>query len=193
MNVGKTEVARGLVLLKLCSNDRPVSMSLIESNNNSELVKINGVNFYIIRISAKYNTKRQNYGERNWIGWNVLDVKISVERQKKLANLVEKVEEDDFRFVIVYTTEDFNKTKDWKICVLEQEQIRTCLDLDQKTQKDKTLHIGWKGKQSEHLRVVGDRNCNSDIENEWIKIPQNYLESMELPWRKADGKIGFPK
>lgn len=162
MPIDQFELMHGAVILKICRNDRPVALTLIESGEHRSAYRINDVLLYI-KHSATSKSSAQS-GARSWR---------FTFQPNHLEDLAAFVAQYETYMALVCGS---NKTKDMmQIAFLSPDDIYRCLDLYVTEQQ--TISVQYKRGHS--LRVWGTKSGRDG----GLTIHQNALEKWEVPGR----------
>ena len=161
MQIKEIELMHGVVLAKLCRNDRPVTLRLIETRDDLRSAYwLNGVVVLYMKHSVAPQKLKRGDRER----WQFTFT------PSHLADLADLVKEADVYLALICGQSDFKGTLE--IALLDPDQWQKCLDLTSSGQQ-------WLAVQAEPrkgLRVSG--SCSGD---DRIIVAKNKLQTWIVP------------
>ena len=163
MPIRDYELWHGAVITRLCRNDQPVSLTLIETRDGDRMAY--WLNDSVV-LFIKYATApkpRKRGGKTTWS---------FTFQPNHLADIVEYENDAQVYLALVCGNYDLNEKMD--ICLLYPEDIAECLDL---ADVDRTQWISVEREPRKYLRVSGP---NSEHK---LSIPRNRLDTWKIPGR----------
>lgn len=159
--IKKYELMHGAVLTRICRNDQPVALTLIESDDQRATYKLNDS----ILLYMKYSTSPRGNGKLIWKYTFTSD---------HIRDLQKHMMENTVYMALVCGCENLENTNDMQICFLESEDIKACLDLSFADQQTITVEA----KRNESLRVYG-----SARDKDKLIVARNRLDRWQVPGR----------
>lgn len=161
MSIKQFELMHGAVILKICRNRRPLSLTLIESDGARAAYNVNmDVNIYI-----KHSISPQSRQRRDQTVWQF---SFSPAHIAELSNLGQKGE---LYLALVCANDNL---EDMEVAFLEPDDIQEGLDLTALTQQTLRVHI----EPGKKLRVYGRGGTDSPI-----LIERKRLDDWDVPNR----------
>lgn len=158
MSIKRFELMHGAVLAKICRNDNPVALTLIESDGTRATYRINDVFLYI-----KHSTSPAERVRKEEIVWQYSFAPGHV------RELSERMNSGGVYLALVCASTDL--TDDMEIAFLQPDEVQTILDLATHKLQSVRVHVAPRRK----LRVHG--------RDQELIVERSRLESWDVPNR----------
>lgn len=163
MAIKEFELMHGAVLTKICRNDQPIALTLVETRDRERNVYyVNSDTVLYIKHSA---TPKQTNGKSRWQ---------FTFQAEHLEDLTEFSQSGTLYIALVCGSE--NLKGNMEVCLLYSDELIACLDLTTKV----TQWIAVEKEGRNQLRAFGSSNSNNSSQ---LKIPRNRLDTLKIPGR----------
>ncbi len=164
MPIHKFELMHGAVLTKLCRNDQPIALSLIETRDvHHAAYWINDAIVVYIKHASRPRCDRR--GQYRW------QFTFSAEHIQEITNLARTA-----KVYLALVCAQPNLEGPMEICFLEPPEVEQCLELANSQQQ----WVAVEAEPGRSLRAFGQRNSGDEDK---LKVPRARLDRWQVPGR----------